>query len=141
LWFVADLGLDGVPTAPVAGQLLGIDDQLVLTDVVGGGLLGEQPGRFNRTTNVADTVSNANVVVYLWNVPAGTPVGVAGQTFGVTNLGVVPVPPLGNADWLISTALFADAYRVLDSFASIPEPSVLWLVAAGVGLLWGMGRY
>jgi hypothetical protein len=115
VWVVADTALDGVPTNPPPGNVLGPDDVLILQDVVDGQILGDQPGRYSRFgIEVSNTLSNANIFFYLWNVKTNTPVGQAGQSFGVLNLGVRPPPDtgIGNAEWQISSPVFANQHRV-----------------------------
>jgi hypothetical protein len=137
LWFVADVSLNGVPLAPQAGAVLGPDDVLLHQDAADGMILGNAPGQYKRTgVEVADVYANANIFVYLWSVDTNAAPGSAGQTFDVLNLGVLAPPEVGNAAWLITTPLFSDRYLVLDAaLLSAPEPSLLWLVAAGLAVI------
>ena len=113
IWFVADLNRDGVPTSPLEGKILGADDKLIFVDTLDGTLLGEQPGKHQRLNiSVPEEYTNADVYVYLWNVPVDQAVGQAGQKFAVRSLGVRPPPKLGNADWSVTAPMVADQYQV-----------------------------
>jgi hypothetical protein len=140
VWFVADLDANGVPTAPAAGNILGLDDQLIFADTVDGTLLGDQAGRYARNAiNVNNAYSNANIFVYLWS-STGPTVGRPGDTFDILNLGQIPAPELGNAKWVISSNMVSTTYRVAGTSTSVPEPSVLLLIVSGAVVAWRTRR-
>jgi hypothetical protein len=114
IWFVADTGANGVPTNPPANQVLGPDDVLVYADVVDGTILGNQPGRFSRRSILVRNIvsTNAEVYVYLWNGQGAAHEPQPGSTFGLFRIGVVPVPQIGNAQWLITENVRADQQTV-----------------------------
>lgn len=149
IWFVADLGNNGVITSPTVSDISNIKlglggDALIWADIVDGSRAGNQAGKFTRgSISVPDTTafSNANIYVYLWNVTAATSgtvaevaIGTIGQTFGVLNLGVTTIPGGGNATWSIATPIAADSYAI------IPEPSTIALVGFGLLGAWAIRR-
>jgi hypothetical protein len=146
IWFVADLGLNGINPSPTFMEISHIkagvgDDVLLYSDTLDGSRPGNHPGQYQRNgIQVTDTVaySNANIWVYLWNVSSAVTgmasaaaVGMAGQIFAVTNLGVCTVPSVGNAVWSIGAPVFV----------SIPEPSTLLLAGLGLAGVVAMQRH
>ncbi|MCI0539102.1 MAG: FG-GAP-like repeat-containing protein [Verrucomicrobiales bacterium] len=122
VWFVADRAADGVPTNPLANQILGPDDLLIRSDVVDGTLLGNQAGKYFRNAiEVSDVVAtNAVIYFYLWNGQGASFQPQPGSTFGLFQVGIAPPPPVGNAKWLIVTDVLADQHQVGAPAAGVP---------------------
>jgi hypothetical protein len=144
IWFVADALGNGVPTSPIEGSILGSDDTIIFQDIIDGGILGTQNGRYSRAYNnvmgvplAPDSTRNASIVMYLWNVSTvqsvpitnGFFTPVAGNTFGIFNIGNVTEPAVGDALWEITSNVSASQFTV----AAIPEPSTYAL--GGLGLI------
>jgi hypothetical protein len=145
IWFVADTSNNGVPTNPFEGSVLGGDDVLIFQDVVDGTLIGSQAGRFSRNYAVVPSATReASIYVYLWNQTSGqttpTTTGfspVAGNTFGILNLGNVTEPAVGDALWYITQNISSAQYTV----NAIPEPSTYLLSGLAVLGLVGYRRF
>ncbi|MCL5097564.1 MAG: hypothetical protein M1608_08560 [Candidatus Omnitrophica bacterium] len=123
LWLVADRSGDGVPTGSAVGEdviqaiIQGTgDDWCFFTDKVDGAILGNQPGKYQRSgIEIQDaSVAAARLFVYLWNdANEDGVIGDAGDTFGILDLGVIQVPSLGNAQYAIQSNIYANQNRVV----------------------------
>ncbi|MCI0539094.1 MAG: PEP-CTERM sorting domain-containing protein [Verrucomicrobiales bacterium] len=138
LWVVVDRNSDGLPsyTGPFTPeQVLGADDEIVYQDVVDGTILGNQPGKYLRdaitVTNPSNDVDERPLYAFLWG--NGTPTSedtiVAGNSFGVFNMGVNPIPPVGNAEWYISGNINGNEFTAAPP---IPEPTSVLFASLGL---------
>ena len=130
VWFVADKSGNGVPTSPAAGAILGADDVLLHRDVVDGDQPGSRAGGFRRLgVVVPDEFRTAPIYVYVWNGSGADFAPANGSKFGLHRLGVLPVPDIGNAAWLIDQNVFAGQHTV-GGDGTINQPPVFGTVAA-----------
>lgn len=120
IWIVLDVAGNGVPQNPLAGAILGPDDQIIAEDMVPGQLPPTFLGRYVRNgVLIADDSlrDKTNVFVYVWDyyettnsVPHYEPP--AGARYGIARLSTTPVPAVGNAKWRIYTDVFANSLTV-----------------------------
>ena len=161
IWFVADqsgngLGFNAGSPGPVDIGVVAAfrdslgDDRLVYQNIVDGGLPGGNFGRIGNLLAIPISPTNGvrftdqrlgqeenqptHVWAVLWN---DTTPGEVGDSFGVLDLGLVPYPTTGNAQWNISANVFADTFLV----TAIPEPSTIALGVLGFVGLVGYRRY
>lgn len=151
IWFVADTAQNGLNlNSAGANTVFDVDfsnpssilggDNLFLAQVrVGSGIgtipPGNQAGKINATATVSNTalVQGANIFALLFNQSdAGTLVPVAGDTFGIFNLGNPVEPVLGNVPYYVSGNISWNTYTV----AAVPEPSTYaMMLLGGLGVL------
>lgn len=121
VWFVADKGGNGVPTTPAPAAILGADDVILHRDVVDGDQPGSRAGGFRRLgVTVPEEFRTAPIYVYVWNGSGADFTPGAGSQFGLHRLGVVPVPDIGNAAWLIDQNVFTGQHTVGGGSANQP---------------------
>ena len=129
VWLFADISGNGigiaqgqVPVTEIQNIINGVgDDQRFFSDIVDGGLLGAQPGKYQRTgISVPDAFQTARIGLLLVNdANHNSTIGDAGDTFGYYDFGVVPPPAVGNALYLISGNVHADQNLIVP----VPEPA------------------
>ncbi len=138
IWIVLDVAGNGVPQNPLAGAILGPDDQIILEDVVPGQALPIFAGQYRRNGLIISDDSlrdKTNVFVYVWDyyettnsVPHYEPP--AGARYGTARLSTTPVPVVGNAKWRIFQNVFADSLSV---GGGITQPTISGVSAQTTG--------
>ncbi|MCI0539099.1 MAG: hypothetical protein L0Z50_28155 [Verrucomicrobiales bacterium] len=141
LWVVADTAGNGLPTygpGVQPDQVLGPDDQILFQDVIDGTILGSQPGKYQRDAISVADLNSANQTLYTFLWGNGNPMTEAavagGNAFGVFNMGINPIPPVGNAEWFVSGNINGNAFTV------VPEPAAALYAGLGLAAL-GLIRY
>ncbi|MCI0539096.1 MAG: hypothetical protein L0Z50_28140 [Verrucomicrobiales bacterium] len=125
LWVVADGAGDGLPAYGPGlqpDQVLGPDDQILFQDVIDGALLGNQPGRYFRNAIEVSDNNTANQTLYTFLWVNGNPTSeatiAAGNAFGIFDMGINPVPPVGNAEWFVTGNINGNAFTVVPELAA-----------------------
>lgn len=149
VWWVADKNNNGIPLLGQPGSavthdgILGVDDVLLFQDSVDGGIFGANPGKYNRTLTVPDgqNIETSSIYMILFARTAGgglvtsptfTPTA-GGETYGALNVGINPIPQVGNASWFVTANVQSGQFTVP---VAVPEPSTYALVGIGLaGLL------
>jgi len=144
MWFVADTtgaGIGALTGNVPLSTFQNIANNIGSLDLIASastpGNLGAfgAPGTTSFTfANINTSFANDNIYAVLINDRSGAPN--AGDTFGTYKIGVAPPPQLGNAQWLISSGIFADQ----NTITAVPEPATFGAVAGLLCLVGAAAR-